>query len=69
MKIIVTKLGTKTLGGQGRVDFYQGDAVIHSEPFSGMVRTGEAVRLVDVPADAHAVFVPVVGDFEGRTEE
>ena len=69
MKIIVTKLGTSTAGGEGRVDFYRGDAVIHSEEFSGMVQAGKYTRLIDVPADARAVFVPVVGNFEGRIEE
>ncbi|UOL48357.1 hypothetical protein [Pseudomonas phage Almagne] len=70
MKIIVTKLGTKEGEmGKGRVDFYEEEAVIHTEEFEGLVNETEYVRLVDLPIVWRASFISINGPFEGRIEE
>lgn len=59
MKIIVTKLGTGNVGGEGRVEFYRGEDIVHTENFSGMVQASKYTRLIDPPEYDSVVFTSV----------
>lgn len=77
MKVIVTKLvseqGSDKFGGKGRVDFYHGEELLHSEYFEGKLTDTEFGRPVDYRfeegIELTAKFVSVEGTFEGRIEQ
>lgn len=70
MKIIVTKLGTGSVGGKGRVDFYRGEEVVHTEEFVGMVQASNYTRLIDPPEHDRVEFINEdTTPFKARIEE
>jgi len=69
MKIVITRMVNGMGFGAGRVEFYHGAEVIHTEEFQGRVTGDRHEREVDVPEDARAVFVVVDGEFVGHIED